>query len=74
MAEYTEDCCFNDIRDLCPIRRGPCSCACHADLPPSSGGYTEGFRAGTSAADVAVKALIAENARLRAELERRQSA
>ena len=30
---YTEDCCFNEIRDHCPIKRSPCSCRCHTDYP-----------------------------------------
>ena len=29
MTVYSEDCCWNDIRDRCPIKREPCSCACH---------------------------------------------
>lgn len=66
--EYTEDCCFNDIRDHCPLQTKPCDCACHTDLPPSKGGYMEGFRAATVAADVALKSLMAENAALRARL------
>lgn len=28
-TEYSEDCCFNDIRDLCPLNTRPCACACH---------------------------------------------
>lgn len=31
MAEYTEDCCFNYIRDGC--KGGGCSCRCHVAVP-----------------------------------------
>lgn len=29
MTEFSENCCWNDFRDLCPLQKGPCSCACH---------------------------------------------
>jgi len=28
-VEYSEACCFNDVRDLCRINTQPCACACH---------------------------------------------
>ena len=35
MSEYSEDCCFNEIRDQCQLhfRAGQCPCRCHADYP-----------------------------------------
>lgn len=28
-AEYSEGCCFNDVRDHCPLNTQPCDCRCH---------------------------------------------
>jgi hypothetical protein len=37
MSEYLEDCCFNDIRDQCPLhfKAGQCPCRCHEPTPLS---------------------------------------
>lgn len=47
MAEYTEDCCFNDFQDHCPLnsplnRATPCSCACHDTQVTIHGRYGRG--------------------------------
>ena len=44
LAEYTEDCCFNDVRDLCPLRiEGSCPCACHETQVTIHGRYANGI-------------------------------
>jgi hypothetical protein len=31
---YSEDCCWNDVQDHCPLRRNElCECACHHGEP-----------------------------------------
>ena len=42
MTEYSESCCWNDIRDLCPLQTGPCSCACHKTQVTIHGKYGQG--------------------------------